>query len=117
MMDISHQPLVSVLTPVYNGAAYLVECIESVLRQTYQNYEYIIVNNCSTDGTLEIAEKYAAADGRIRVHTNNKFVGVIDNHNIAFSQMSPSARYCKLVSADDAIFPRCIEQMVLLAEA
>jgi glycosyltransferase involved in cell wall biosynthesis len=117
MMDISHQPLVSVLTPVHNGASYLVECIESVLRQTYQNYEYIIVNNCSTDGTLEIAKQYAATDVRIRVYTNNKFVGVIDNHNIAFSQMSPSARYCKLVSADDVIFPRCIEQMVLLAEA
>ena len=116
-MDIVNPPLISVLTPVYNGASYLAECIESVLRQTYQNYEYIVVNNCSTDGTLAIAEKYAARDGRIRVHSNRKFVGATDNHNIAFGQISPSARYCKIVSADDLIFPLCLEKMVLLAEA
>jgi glycosyltransferase involved in cell wall biosynthesis len=49
-------PLVSILTPVYNGEKYLAECIRSVLAQTYQNWEYTIVNNCSTDKTLEIAK-------------------------------------------------------------
>ena len=52
------EPLVSVATPVYNGERHLAECIESVLAQTYQNWEYIIVNNCSTDRTREIAESY-----------------------------------------------------------
>jgi glycosyltransferase involved in cell wall biosynthesis len=116
-MSISEQPLVCIVTPVYNGAAYLAECIESVLRQTYQNYEYIIVNNCSKDGTLDIALKYAANDSRIRVHSNEKFVGVIDNHNAAFNLMSPKARYCKVVSGDDYIFPNCVARMVELAEA
>ena len=51
-------PLVSVVTPVYNGGKFLRECIESVLSQTYQNFEYIILNNSSTDDTLEIAEDY-----------------------------------------------------------
>jgi glycosyltransferase involved in cell wall biosynthesis len=115
-MSTTEQPLVSIVTPVYNGAAYLAECIESVLRQTYQNYEYIIVNNCSTDGTLEIALKYAAKDNRIRVHSNKKFIGVIDNHNTAFNLMSPKARYCKVVSGDDYIFPNCVARMVELAE-
>ena len=59
-------PLVSVLTPVYNCEKYLRTCIESVLAQTYTNWEYVIVNNCSTDGTLAIAQEYAAADSRIR---------------------------------------------------
>lgn len=116
-MATTDQPLVSVLTPVYNGAAYLAECIESVLRQTYQNYEYIIVNNCSTDATLTIAEEYAAKDSRIRIHSNQEFVGVIDNHNIAFSLMAPAARYSKIVSADDFIFPSCLAQMVDVCEA
>lgn len=115
-MTLHEEPLVSVLTPVYNGADFLAECIESVLSQTYGNYEYIIVNNCSTDGTLEIATRYAQKDRRIRVLTNEKFVGVIENHNIAFSLISKEAKYCKVVSADDFIFPDCIREMVELAE-
>jgi glycosyltransferase involved in cell wall biosynthesis len=50
------QPLVSVVTPVYNGAEYLRQCIESVLAQSYENWDYLIVNNCSKDRTLEIAQ-------------------------------------------------------------
>lgn len=111
------EPLVSVVTPVYNGEQFLAECIESVLGQTFRNLEYIIVNNCSTDRSLEIALDYAKKDDRIRVHRNEKFVGVIENHNIAFGLISPVAEYCKVVSADDFIFPECIERMVELAEA
>jgi glycosyltransferase involved in cell wall biosynthesis len=110
-------PFVSVVTPVYNGATFLAECIESVQRQTFTNFEYLIVNNCSTDRTLDIALEYARQDRRIRVHTNDSFVGVIDNHNIAFRLMSPLAKYCKVVSADDLIFPECLSRMVELAEA
>ena len=113
----NRKPLVSVVTPVYNGEAFLAECIESVLGQTYRNFEYIIVNNCSTDRSFEIAMDYASKDDRIRVHRNEKFVGVIDNHNIAFGLISPEAKYCKVVSADDFIFPECLEQMVEFAEA
>ena len=109
-------PLVTVLTPVYNGAAYLAECIESVLNQSYTNFEYIIVNNRSTDGTLQVAQEYAARDRRIRVHDNETFVPVIENHNIAFGLMSPEAKYCKVVSGDDFIFRECIERQVGLAE-
>jgi glycosyltransferase involved in cell wall biosynthesis len=113
----SEQPLVSVLTPVYNGADFLVECIESVLAQTYQNYEYIIVNNCSTDRSLEIALAYAEKDKRIRVHNNQDFVGVIENHNIAFGLISPAAKYCKVVSADDFLFPEYLSRTMEVAEA
>ena len=110
------QPFVSIVTPVYNGEDFLEECIESVLNQTYGNYEYIVVNNCSTDRTLEIASKFAKRDSRIRIHNNNEFVGVIANHNIAFRLISAKSKYCKVVSADDTIFPDCITRMVELAE-
>lgn len=111
------QPLVSVLTPVYNGESYLSECIESVLAQTYQNWEYCIVNNCSTDQTLEIAEAYAKKDKRIRIHNNSDFVGVGQNGNIAFRQIASNSMYCKVVHADDWLFPECLMKMVELAEA
>src|SRR6516164_7127706 len=110
-------PLVSVLTPVYNGGEFLEQCIESVLAQSFSDYEYIIVNNCSTDNTLAIARHYELRDHRIRVHNNTDFLGVIENHNLAFSLMSPATKYCKVVSADDFIFPHCLEQMVNFADA
>jgi glycosyltransferase involved in cell wall biosynthesis len=110
-------PLVSVLTPVYNGAEFLEQCIESVLAQTFDDFEYVIVNNCSTDGTADIARRYASKDRRIRVHDNTDFLEVIANHNHAFGLISPASKYCKVVSADDFIFPSCLEQMVNFAAA
>ncbi len=116
-MSIPKTPLVSVLTPVYNNGEFIAECIESILGQTYTNFEYLIVNNCSTDKTLEIAQLYAKKDSRIRVHNNEEFLGVIENHNLAFSLMPSEAKYCKVVSADDFIHPDCLRSMVELAEA
>ena len=110
-------PLVSLLTPVYNGEKYLTECIESIRSQQYRNWEYLIVNNCSTDATADIAERYAVADSRIRIFNNREFVGIIRNHNIALSLISQESKYCKVVSADDWIAPDCISKMVELAEA
>lgn len=110
-------PLVSVLTPVYNGEKYLAECIDSVLAQTYRNWEYVIVNNCSTDRSRAIAEHYAQADARIRIHDNRTFVRRVENQNIACQQMSPESRYCKILHADDWLFPDCLRQMVEVAEA
>lgn len=112
-----NSPLVTVVTPVYNGDKWLADCIESVLAQDYGEWEYHIVNNCSTDRSLEIAARYAGEDHRIHVRTNSKFVGAIDNHNIAFRLVRPESRYCKVVSADDWIMPDCISKMVQLAEA
>jgi glycosyltransferase involved in cell wall biosynthesis len=111
------QPPVSIVTPVYNGAEYLAECIESVLNQTYSNWDYNIIDNCSTDGTLEIAQRYAAKDRRIRIHRNDRLLDAIPNHNFALRQISPNSKYCKVVFGDDWIFPECLEEMVGLAEA
>lgn len=115
-MEAYLHPLVSVVTPVYNGERFLAECIESVLAQTYKNWEYIIVNNCSTDRTLEIATDYCHRDSRIRVYNNQRHLPIIANFNNAVSQISPESRYCKEVHADDLLFPECISKMVELAE-
>src|SRR5262245_48483502 len=102
-------PLVSIVTPVYNGSEYLHECIESVQAQTYRNWDYTIVDNCSTDATADIARRYAARDSRIRVHRNTTFLPVVANHNEALRQASPASHYTKVVFADDWIFPECLE--------
>jgi glycosyltransferase involved in cell wall biosynthesis len=109
-------PLVSVVTPVFNGAKYLRTCIESVLAQTYDRWDYTIVDNCSTDGSLAMAQEYAETHPQINVRTNDQFVEAIENHNRAFHSISAEAKYCKLVSADDWMYPECISKLVYLAE-
>jgi glycosyltransferase involved in cell wall biosynthesis len=110
-------PLVSVVTPMHNEAEHVAECIESVIAQTYQNWEYIVVDNCSTDASADIVRAYVEKDPRIRLVKNKQFLDAIPNHNFALRQISPKSKYCKIVFADDWIFPDCLEKMVTLAEA
>jgi glycosyltransferase involved in cell wall biosynthesis len=110
------QPLVSVVTPVYNGSDYIAECIESVLEQTYENWEYLIVDNCSTDDTLEIARGYEAREPRIRVLTPSGFVGTVESGNRSLREISGESKYTKVLHADDWLFPECLERMVEVSE-
>ena len=108
--------LVSVLTPVFNGERYLAECIESVLEQTFVDWEYVVVDNQSTDATPNIVASYARQDPRIRLHISDAYRPLIANWNYALRQVSPQTSYCKIVHADDLLMPRCLERMVDLAE-
>jgi glycosyltransferase involved in cell wall biosynthesis len=107
-----NNPLISVVTPFHNTAAYLAECIESVLAQSDARFEYILSDNCSTDGSLEIAEKYASSDSRIRLIKQRTLLSQVQHYNHALAQISPDSRYCKIVQADDTIFPDCLKLMV-----
>ena len=111
------QPFVSVVTPFYNTAPYLAECIESVLAQQYGNFEFILSDNCSNDGSREIIEPYAARDARIRYIRHDTFVNQVQNYNRALRYISEHSRYCKVVQADDWIFPECLARMVAVAES
>lgn len=115
-MKSEESPLISVMTPVYNGERYLAECIQSVLDQTYQNWEYIILNNCSDDASLQIANSYARKDSRVRVISNDRILPIMQNWNHGIKQISPLSKYFKMVHADDLLFPTCLEKMALLAE-
>jgi glycosyltransferase involved in cell wall biosynthesis len=110
------EPLVSVVTPVHNTAAYLAECIESVLAQTYRNYEYVVLDNCSTDGSLDIAKRYAARDSRIRVERTPELLGQVANYNRALELIDGRSRYCKIAQADDWLYSECLADMVAAAE-
>jgi glycosyltransferase involved in cell wall biosynthesis len=106
------QPLVSVVTPFHNTAQYLPECIESVLGQTYSPFEYILVDNSSTDGAGAIAESYASRDPRIRLIRQPALLPQVQNYNSALTHISDASLYCKIVQADDYIFPECLRLMV-----
>lgn len=106
------QPLVSVITPFHNTAPFLAQCIESVLAQTYSRFEYILSDNCSTDGSGEIAETYARRDARIRVIRQSQLLSQVQHYNSVLAEISDASQYCKVAQADDYIFPECLRLMV-----
>ncbi len=117
MSETIEQPLVSVVIPVFNGHAYLAESIESVLAQIYQNWELIVLNNNSSDDSLALAHSYVDKDPRIKVHSNANTLPQMENWNKSMSLISEKSVYCKVVHADDWLFPNCLQEMVALAAA
>ena len=111
------RPSLAIVTPVYNGACHLGECIESVLAQTYENWVLVVVDNASCDSTREIANAFAARDKRIQVVEYDTHVGMLKNWNRAMSHVPADVRYVKQLNADDCIAPNCLEKMVAAAEA
>jgi glycosyltransferase involved in cell wall biosynthesis len=116
MRHTSAEPLVSVVTPFYNTADYLAECIESVLAQSYGNFEFILQDNASMDGSTDIAARFARIDERIRLVRREELLPQVSNYNAALTQIHRESKYCKIVQADDWIDPECIQRMVRLAE-
>lgn len=116
-MGASRSPLVSVVIPVFNGQSVIEGTISSVLAQTYDNFELVIANNRSTDGTASIVEEFAARDRRVRLWNATEFVDVVESHNRAFTLISDEAEYCKVVGDDDWLFPSCLEETVRVAQA
>jgi len=102
---------VSVLVPVYNGERHLAECLETVLNQSIADIEILISDNCSTDGTLDIIETFAARDHRIRWWQNPQNLGMTGNHNACLRQAR--GEYIKYVHADDKLLsPLALQKMV-----
>jgi glycosyltransferase involved in cell wall biosynthesis len=112
----SHQPLVSVCTPVYNGERFLSDCIAGVLAQRYENFEYIIIDNASTDGTPEIIEDFRKKDPRVKVFRNPETIFVIDNLMACAARCSSESTWIKYALADDYLFPNTLEEMVRVGE-
>ena len=106
--------LVSVLTTSYNRADFIGEAIESVLASTFTDFEYIIVDDCSTDNTFEIAKSYAEKDTRIRVFQNEQNLGDYPNRNKAASYAT--GKYIKYLDSDDVMYAHCLEVMVSAME-
>ncbi|CAN5950466.1 unnamed protein product [Sphagnum jensenii] len=107
-------PTVSICLPVYNGANYLAQAIESALAQTFEDFEILIANDCSTDETPEIIEKYKKQDSRIRSWTNPKNLKLFGNYNACIEKSE--SKYVKLFAHDDLFHKQTLERMVSVLE-
>lgn len=105
-----NQPLVSVLMTAYNRQDYIGDAIESVLSSSYENWELIIVDDCSNDDTYLIAKEYAAKDHRIEVYKNDRNLGDYPNRNKAAAYAK--GKYLKYLDSDDLIYFYTLELMV-----
>ncbi|SUS07691.1 putative Glycosyltransferase involved in cell wall bisynthesis [uncultured Defluviicoccus sp.] len=116
-MTQSSTPRVAVGLPVYNGENYLRIAIESVLAQTYRDFELIICDNVSTDSTPAICAAYAERDSRVRYHRNPRNLGAAPNFNMTFKLISPSVEYFRWISHDDTMSPDSLEKSVRALDA
>lgn len=107
-------PTVSVLMTAYNREDLIAEAIESVLSSVYEDFELIIVDDCSKDRTAEIAKLYAAKDKRISVYINEQNLGDYNNRNHAASYAT--GKYIKYSDSDDIMYPHCLQVMVAAME-
>ena len=106
----AQRPRVSIGLPVYDGVNYLAETLDSILAQTFGDFELIISDNASTDGTQEICRQYAARDPRIRYVRNATNLGAAKNYNRVF-ELSRS-EYFKWSGHDDPLAPQFLERCV-----
>lgn len=102
--------LISVVMSVYNGQKFLAEAIESILKQTYTNFEFIIIDDGSTDNSLDIVWEFAAADERIRVVVNETNLGLAKSLNKGIALAS--GKYIARMDADDISMPERFEKQV-----
>lgn len=109
-----NKPLVSVLMTVYNREKYIEEAIQSVLNSTYENFELIIVDDRSSDASVEMANRFALKDKRVKVYLNEKNLGDYPNRNQAAAYAK--GKYLKYVDADDMIYPHGLELLVYCME-
>lgn len=109
------KPVVSVCVPTYNGAKYIKECLDSILSQTFKNFEIIVVDDQSSDATLKIVEEYAINDDRIYLSQNQHNLGLVGNWNRCVELAQ--GEWIKFVFQDDLIKPTCLEQMLAASKS
>ena len=107
-------PLVSICLPVFNGENYLAEALESILSQTYTNFEVIISDNASTDSTAAIVRRFAADDHRIRQHRNDENIGGANNQNLTIDLARGT--YIRMAAHDDVMAPTLLAECVRVLE-
>lgn len=109
----SNKPLVSVCIPSYNGSAFIINTINSVLEQTFQNFEIIVNDDCSTDNTRNLIK--SINDSRIHLYCNDKNLGAVNNCNKALEYAT--GKYLKILMQDDILSKEHLEKSVEIMES
>lgn len=110
------KPLVSVIMPVHNSERYVGAAIESILAQSYSNFEFIIIDDCSTDTSWDIIQKYAKKDTRIKAVRNEKNLKIVKTRNKGFRLANKDAKYYAIMDSDDISLPKRLEKQVQFLE-
>ena len=106
--------LVSIITPAYNSKKFIEDAIESVIAQSYQNWEMIIVDDASTDESIEIIQKYVNIEYRIVLFSNDKNLGASESRNLAIREAK--GNYIAFLDSDDIWLPNKLEKQIGLME-
>lgn len=107
-LQASERPRISIGLPVFNGQQYLDAAIGSILAQTFRDFELIIADNCSTDGSLAIAKKWQATDPRVRVLESIENLGAAPNFNRVFA--AASGEFFRWAACDDLLAPEALQK-------
>lgn len=104
------KPIVSITLPIYNAEKYLLDCLESIASQTYENFELIAIDDCSTDNSFEILTKFAKNKPWVKIYQNNTNLGVSPTFNRAIS--IAKGKYIARMDADDIMLPNRLKLQV-----
>ena len=111
---VNANPVLSIGLPIYNGEDFISEALDSLLAQTFQDFEIIISDNASSDHTPEICQAYADKDSRIHYHRSEENLGAARNYNRAFELST--GKYFKWAAHDDLCDPSYFEQCINILE-
>lgn len=108
-------PLISICLPVFNGEDYLASALESILNQSERNFELLVADDCSSDGSFAIAEKFARLDRRVKAWRNHERRGLFENYNQCL--LNSRGKYIKPMAQDDLLLPDMLSKCVEVLEA
>lgn len=108
-------PFVSVLMPIFNGEKFLDESIVSILKQSYTNFEFLIIDDGSTDNTSKLLKRYKAKDKRIKIITHKKNLGIVISLNEGLDRAK--GKYILRMDADDIAYPNRFVEQIRFMEA
>ena len=110
--------MISIIVPIYNVEEFIVECLQSVVAQTYRDYELILVDDCGTDGSMSVAARFAShptLEGKMRIlrHDRNRGLSAARNTGTAAAK----GKYILFLDSDDILAPDCLQLLVEKAES